>query len=265
MIQETILSDNQKFSIHVGIKTEGKKRLRVVVSDSGKRNSNYVDRSITCDGDRRIFFNFPVTPKSMTMSIVNLDDTQDKNIQITLLRMPLKSWNIWLDPQTTEFLNLAMPFAQRCGFEQATPQGRIFTNNTKQFTIKYFDIIRDYQTGRLMNTPARIGHSTGRIEVAKVKFDKYTIPMRMAILLHEYSHVFKNPNVGLEIKNEVGADINGLYIYLGLGFSKIDAICVYANVFLKAQTKGNVERMRKIMDYIAKFENGDFAHKNKNV
>jgi hypothetical protein len=43
---------------------------------------------------------------------------------------------------------------------------------------------------------------------------------------------------GLEIENEVGADINALYIYLGLGFSKVDAICVFANVFLKAQTKG---------------------------
>ena len=84
----------------------------------------------------------------------------------------------------------------------------------------------------------------------------------MAILLHEYSHVFRNPKIGLEIQNEVGADINALYIYLGLGFSKIDAICVYANVFLKAQTKGNIERMRKIMDYIAKFENGDFAYRN---
>ena len=48
-------------------------------------------------------------------------------------------------------------------------------------------------------------------------------------------------------------------MYLGLGFSKIDAICVFANVFLKAQTPSNVKRMRKIMDYINKFENGQFA------
>jgi ferritin len=66
----------------------------------------------------------------------------------------------------------------------------------------------------------------------------------------------------LEINDEVGADINALYIYMGLGFSKIDAICVFANVFLKAQTKGNIERMRKIMDYINKFENQQFAKRN---
>ena len=86
--------------------------------------------------------------------------------------------------------------------------------------------------------------------------------MRLIILLHEFSHKYKNPKIGLEINDEIGADINALYIYLGLGFSKIDAICVFANVFLKAQTKGNIERMRKIMDYIQKFENQEFAKRN---
>ena len=128
------------------------------------------------------------------------------------------------------------------------------------FTIDKVKLLGE--TGRYLNTPARIGHQTGNIEVSKEKFDKYTIPMRMMILLHEYSHVYRNPKIGLQIDDEVGADINALYIYLGLGFSKIDAICVYANVFLKAQTQGNIKRMRKIMDYIAKFENQDFAYRN---
>ena len=68
--------------------------------------------------------------------------------------------------------------------------------------------------------------------------------------------------MGLEISNETGADINALYIYLGLGYSKLDAICVFANVFLKAQSSSNIDRMRKIMDYIQKFENKEFAELN---
>ena len=84
----------------------------------------------------------------------------------------------------------------------------------------------------------------------------------MMIMLHEFSHKYKNPKIGLKISDEVGADINALYIYLGLGFSKIDAICVYANVFLKAQTPSNIDRMRKINDYINKFENEEFAYRN---
>jgi ferritin len=81
----------------------------------------------------------------------------------------------------------------------------------------------------------------------------------MAILLHEFSHKYKNPKIGLKISDEVGADINALYIYLGLGFSKVDAICVFANVFLKAQSEGNIQRMRKILDYIDRFEQQEFA------
>jgi hypothetical protein len=111
----------------------------------------------------------------------------------------------------------------------------------------------------VLNTPARIGHNTGIIEVAQMSMIKYTVAMRMIILLHEFSHKYKNPKMGLEISNETGADINALYLYLGLGFSKVDAIYVFANVFLKAQTQSNILRMRKIMDYIKRFENEEFA------
>ena len=174
----------------------------------------------------------------------------------------LKTYSVWLDSATNDFLPLAVQFSQVAGFTAASDKGRIFTTPDKQFTIKYFNAIRDNLSGAVLNTPARIGHRTGIIETAKVKFDTYTIPMRMIILLHEFSHKYKNPKIGLEISNETGADINALYIYLGMGFSKIDAICVFANVFLKAQTKGNIERMRKIMDYIQRFENQEFASVN---
>jgi hypothetical protein len=56
-----------------------------------------------------------------------------------------------------------------------------------------------------------------------------------------------------------GADINALYLYLGTGWSKIDAITVFAKVFLKAQTDSNILRIRKIQDYIQRFENQEYA------
>ena len=89
---------------------------------------------------------------------------------------------------------------------------------------------------------------------------KYTIAMRMIILLHEFSHKYKNPLMNLPISDEIGADLNALYLYLGCGFSKVDAIFVFANVFLKAQTQSNLERMNKIMEYIKKFENEEYAN-----
>lgn len=260
MFGQIYSSDNKKFALYLTITCSGTKKFRVWAEDYGKRNSKYADREVVVEGKRTIFFNFPVSPKEIFIGCLNSQNLKDKEFEVTLIEGKLNTYNIWLDQDTKDFLKLCIPFSQTCGFEQAGDNGRII-NAGNQFNIRYFNVIKD-QNGSAMNTPARIGHKSGIIEVAKAKFDKYTVPMRVVILLHEFSHKYKNPKMGLEISNEIGADINALYIYLGLGFSKIDAICVFANVFLKAQTPANIERMRKIMEYIQKFENQEFAELN---
>jgi len=262
MFKQQYDSNNRKFSIIVNITCPTSKKIRVWAEDLGKPNSKYVDREILVEGKRSIYFSFPVSPKTLFIGALNSDNPNDSDFQVTLIETKLRDYNVWLDSNTEQFLNLAVNFCQVCGFEQATPKGRLYTNEEGKFRIKFFDSIRDFSTGQVLGTPARIGHQSGIIEIAKSRYDKYTIPMRMMILLHEFSHKYKNPKIGLKISDEVGADINALYIYLGLGFSKIDAICVYANVFLKAQTKSNIDRMRKICDYINKFENEEFAYRN---
>lgn len=262
MFKQQYESDNRKFSIIVNVTCPKSKKIRVWAEDFGKPNSKYVDREILVEGKRSIYFSFPVSPKTLFIGALNSDNPKDTDFQVTLIETKLRDYNVWLDSNTEQFLKLAVNFCQVCGFEKATPNGRIFTNGSEKFRIRYYDVIRDFPTGKPLGTPARIGHQTGIIDIAKCKYDKYTIPMRMMIMLHEFSHKYKNPKIGLKISDEVGADINALYIYLGLGFSKIDAICVYANVFLKAQTPSNIDRMRKINDYINKFENEEFAYRN---
>jgi hypothetical protein len=262
MFSEVYDSNNRQFSLYITIKCDGKKKFRVIADDYGKPNSQYANRDVIVSGEKTIFISFPVSPKKIGLEIFNIADPNDNSFTVKVQAKPLKTYNIWMDSDTKDFLTLAINFAQRSGFEKASDNGILWKTDDDKFRIKYFNVISDVKTGRVYNTPARIGHNSGIIEVAKSKFDKYTVPMRLIILLHEFSHKYKNPKMGLEISNEVGADINALYIYLGLGFSKIDAICVFANVFLKAQTKGNIDRMRKIMDYIQRFENGEFAKRN---
>lgn len=257
-------SNNQAFCLYLKItcKSNEKKRLRVWAEDFGKKNSKYADRDIFVEGKRTIRFSFPVSPKKLFIGVLNADNVNDKDFEVLLVQGPLKTYNIDIDAQTERFLKLAINFSQVCGFEPASPQGRIFRTNDGEFTIKYYDVIRQGLTGEALSTPARIGHATGKIDASKVKMDMYTVPMRLIILLHEYGHKFRNPKIGLEISNEFGADINALYYYLGLGWSKIDAICVFAKVFLSAQTPGNIARMRKIMNYIQRFELQEFAELN---
>lgn len=254
-------SNNRKFRLYIKIKCKTPKTFRVWAEDYGKANSKYADREIRVEKERDIYFSFPVSPKELFIAVLNVEDIKDKDFEVSIQEKPLLTYNIALDVETTDFLSLAIYFSQVCGFKEATSKGVVYKTSDDYFTIKYFDVIRHFN-GKAMNTPARIGHKSGIIEVAKVKFDKYTIPMRLMILLHEFSHKYKNPKIGLDISNEIGADINALYIYLGLGFSKVDAICVFANVFLGAQTDSNLNRMRKINDYIQKFENQEYAKLN---
>lgn len=254
---------NRELRLDVDIACKGKATFRVIACDL-KPNSTYADRTIEVDNKRSIYLSFPVTPKQLKIKVVCLkSDSTDKNFIVNINEAPLLKYDIQVDSQTRQFLDLAIYFSQVCGFEDANFNGRVFKTKDGTFKLKYFPVITDFRTNQVLNTPARIGHRTGAIDVSKKAFNSYTVAMRMIILLHEYSHVFKNPKMGLEISNEIGADINALYIYLGLGFSKVDAIYVFANVFLKAQSKGNMQRMRKIMNYIDRFEKQEFATKLK--
>lgn len=257
-MQQIIDIGNARCSIWLHITTKVPCKFHVVAEDL-KPNSKYADRTIQVEKERSIYLAFPVSPRKIRLSVICLSDISHQDFHIKPEVKSLKKYEIWLDRNTKNFLELAVPFSQVCGFELPPPAGRIYQSDNKELNIKYIPKITDFKTGQVINTPARVGHTTGKIEVAASKFMRYTIPMRMMILLHEFSHKYKNPQMGVPISDEVGADINALYIYLGLGFSKVDAIYVYANVFFGAQNEANRERMRKIMNYIAKFENQEYA------
>ena len=244
----------RKLAIDVNIKCDGVNRFRVTASDMQK-NTKYADRMIEVSGFRTIYLSFPTSPEQIKITVVPLDGSKD--FLVDFKEKTLKTYQVYFDSEVKKFVNFAQQFTAQCGFTPATVNGRFFRTNDGYFNIRYYPVIMD--KGRPSTTPARIGHKSGIIDVSKLHFDRYTIPMRMCILLHEFSHKYRNPKIDLEISNEVGADLNALYIYLGLGYSKVDAIFVFANVFLKAQSQGNMVRMRKIMDYIKRFENEEFA------
>lgn len=259
MFGKVYTPNNREFMLYLTIKCTGRKEFRVWAETAEKKNSKYADRVIIVENERTIHFNFPYSSEKVFVGVLNAKNPKDTEFSVDLLESPLKVYNIWMDDKSKRFVKFAQQFTAQCGYNEASERGRVFKSPTDEFKIVYFDIIRDQKTGAVMNTPASIGHQSGKIFVAKSKFDSYTIAMRMIILLHEFSHKYKNPKIGLEISNEIGADINALYIYLGLGYSKVDAICVFANVFLKAQTPENIQRMRKINDYIQRFEKQEFA------
>ena len=77
--------------------------------------------------------------------------------------------------------------------------------------------------------------------------------MRMAILTHEFSHVFLNVNPN----DETEADLNGLLIYLSLGYPRIEAHEAWIDTFENSPTDGNMERYEIMEQFIEDFENGN--------
>ena len=74
--------------------------------------------------------------------------------------------------------------------------------------------------------------------------------MRMAILLHEYAHYYLNKNPS----NESEADINGLKLYLQIGYPKIDIYNVFLNVFKKSPSLQNKDRFDKLDKMVKNFK-----------
>lgn len=262
MIQNAWNSNYEKCRLFMTITTGENKRVRIIAREYNKPNSKYADRQVTVNGQRKIFLSFPVSPKQTEVIVYNLDNPNDKDIKVEYDKRPLDAKGAWMDEEATDFSRLAILFSQTMGFVRAP---RWYTSHDQYFKIKLMPTITDYMTGQNLTTPARIGHETGIIEASQERMLGFTIAARLIIMLHEFSHKYRNPKLGLPINSEIGADLNALYIYLGLGFSKVDAIYVYCNVFLKAQTPGNQQRMRAIMQYIEEFEKGNLVSPSRAI
>ena len=70
--------------------------------------------------------------------------------------------------------------------------------------------------------------------------------MRMAILLHEFSHFYINKNP----HSEVQADLNGMKLYLAIGYPRIDAYNVFLNVFKDTDNPESVTRFQMLDSFI---------------
>ncbi len=264
-----IPTGRRQFTLYIDFVTRTPEKIRVITRDAQKANTVYSDRIVQVNGNRKIFISLPLTPDLLTLEVFNIATDRrleiDPSFQATVTSDVLKKYDIVTDEDTDDFIIFNNWFCENAGILSATrPDGTpsIYKSKNGKYTIKYFHVIKD-ENGRVLNTPARVGHDSGNIEVAANVFRTYTVPMRHIILDHEFSHKFRNPKLNFAISDEIGADINALYFYLGSGFSKVDAMDVYCNVFYKARSKENGKRLDVISDFIKKFENQEFAKRSE--
>jgi hypothetical protein len=244
---------HEELTLLIKVRTYQPEQIRLKVSDADQPNTAFTDRYKTIDGESIFFVRMPVSPKNCLVCVYNeangnLPVGSDNTIEVESITKEALDKKLdvidFSNPLVRSFVN----FATRLSYNAGSLPSGTYVSDDKKFVIKYLPIIQD--NGVEQSTPARIDIDTGVIEISKKQFFDYTVPNRLAILLHEFSHVYLNDNVD----DEVEADLNGLLIYLGLGYPRIEAFEVFAKTFLNAPTNQNKMRYDKIKDFIDNFE-----------
>jgi len=247
-------TEEKPCTLLVRIKTLTPRKIYLKVTDDSNPNTAYTNRYCTINDEQSLFIRMPLSPKRAVIDVkseVELSGKEDKGYKVTALKvLPIKrklSAFDYANPTIKRFIRFAQEFCQKAGYISAN--GSVYMSDDGKFRIDYLNDIVD-EKGESLKTPARISRTEGIIQISKQKFDSYTIPMRMVILCHEFSHYYLNGNMS----SEVEADLNALLIYLGLGYPRIDAYNVFTQVFYTAPTEQNKKRMKIIDNFIQNFE-----------
>lgn len=225
--------------------------VRIIVKDSERPNTYYLNRFNEISGTDSFYVRMPESPQRTVIKLIN--DKTGKDDGFKLLKteaLPLKTaMDIvdFKDDNIKSFIKFAKSFASRAGY--ISPG--IYLSDDGKFQITYNAAIMNKSGLKELNTPARINSVSGKVEVSQRQFINYTVAGRFAILLHEFSHVFANKDV----KDEIEADFHAAQIYLALGYPRIELLNVFGKVFFGADTDMNRKRFDIMTKYVMSFDN----------
>lgn len=251
-----VYTDEYPCTVKITISTFSDEKVWIKTCDAKAPKTFYSKRYARINGEESFYIGMPETPETLRVVVYREGDSPMNNdgYRVTSIELlPLKfTRNTPMSRRTKSFVKFAQEFSEECSYLDASTKGETYLSDNGKFRIDYFDVIRSKKNGKPMNTPARISQLNGKIEISKSAFIRYSIPMRMAILLHEFSHYYINNNPS----SEVEADLNALKIYLSLGYPRIDAYNVFLNVFKTANSKQALDRFQKLDSFIKNWEYG---------
>ena len=242
-----IANTNRKpANIKVSVAVQHPMKVRIRAIDPHKKGAVYLDRWATVKQAEDFEIRLPQSPEKLLIKISSPQLNGNKDaVKVDLNKIKLPQHLPCLSgKRVSAFLKFAKKFSENAGILSA---GRYKSDNGK-YTIDYLPTIK--HGGRELTTPARISNQTGRMEISQKYFVSMSIPMRMAILCHEFSHFYLN-----EVqKDEIEADLNALTMYLGMGYPVIEAHKAFLKTFHNSPSKVNKERYTYLKKFIDNFD-----------
>jgi hypothetical protein len=240
--------------VRVRVRTNKPSKIRLIGSDKNQANTKFIDSVKVVSGEEDLFIRMPMSPNVLLIDIYNQDNGnkpkgEDGSFEVVGIRNETLDVTLSQTQMDTPIVKSFVSFAQRFSYNAGWLPPKDYFSSSRQFKIEYMPVITSMK-GDKLTTPARISTQNGRIQLSQEAFVPFTIPMRMAILLHEFSHYYVNS----DIADEVEADLNALTIYLGLGYPIKEGYAAFGETFMDAPTQLNKNRYeiinRFIKDYI---------------
>ena len=230
MIVFSIPSRQERFRLRMGIRSQRPLLLIVKGCDPNHAWTCYVSRQLPFKaslfegpdpGYREFSIPFPISPRQLVIQLYEKESGGHEDFRIEKLEPEtLPEAQLWTLPEMHRFIDFATRFSQRAGFLNPG----FYYSPGKEFLIEYLPVIRD-RDGQPLVTPARINRLTGNIQVSQTQMRRYSIPIRLFILLHERCH-YQIPT-----RSEIPADSCALRSYLTLGYPEIEGIYAATKVF----------------------------------
>jgi hypothetical protein len=253
-----ILTLHDSTMLRITIRTGKAENIALKVYNDSQKDTYFMDRTKMIDGTEDLLVRMPLSPYTTTIKVYNVANGDqrkgvDRSFDVLSIRQEELEKTISRTKMDIPIVKNFVSFAQKFAYNAGWLPPKDYSSVVGGFKIEYLPHITNLQTGAKMSTPARVSTKNGRIQVSQEAFVPMTVPMRMAILLHEFSHYYLNS----DIANETEADLNGLTIYLGLGYPIREAFAAFGDTFIghpSAQNKIRYDIINKfIKDYIQEY------------
>ncbi|HEY9084028.1 MAG TPA: hypothetical protein VIN73_11890 [Vicingaceae bacterium] len=255
-----VSANKKRFRIRIGIRALTPFHLGIKAYDATRYNTHYFRRKVTFLSEdfsngktyREIIIPMPVSPNTLSVELMDKFSKDDTSFRIEKFKVEdMPESKVWADEHMHDFIRFAEDFCQKAGYIKTG----FYHSSDYRFLIHYLPEITG-SMGQVMITPARTHRVTGRHQVAQELFKRFTIPVRLFIMLHERQHFT------LPTRKEKPADMTALKLYLDLGYPTIEAVYAATKVFrMHPEAIGGeqVIRTKDIIDFIDRYKAANIA------